>query len=1045
MIRRVWESKMSVGKRLIALLLMLLPFLSHAQISTIGREFYIGFMDNNRRNSQPDRVVVIITAVEEAAGTIQTPRQSITFDLEPGEQLIREFDGDGEGVIHRGSGAVDFKPFKVTSSGDLTVHAINGREYSTDGTVILPTTALSSEYLVMAHYDVVDPSLDPGSNQNFESTLLVVAIENDTQVEVIPTAPTVNTIPAGAPIQFTLNAGESYQIKANGDLTGSRVRVLNATSDSCKLLAVFGGNKTSSAGDCGTSGDHIFQQAYPLESWGKEYIHVPLAGRTSGEIVKVLAAENDTEIRVNGVLRATLDAREFTRFEFAKDELALIETSKPSSVAVIAKSGACNEFGVAPLGDPTLFLLSPNSQQLESITFSTGKLIGGFNQDIEHFVTILVESDAANQTILNGQAVGNQFQPVLNSDFSYARIKVPFGVNTLSNPEGFIGYVYGSGSIESYGFAIGASLENVQFETETIYDFEVVGDRVACLDQEGLWEIFPDDSRFVDFSWDFGDDSDLKDGKAVNHTFTEPGDYEITVFASTGDGSCGSETEFNFEVTVEDIGAELSGPTSLCPETAGVRYFLEDEVGVFDVIWEVEGGAYTEVNDLEIVVDWGIANPAAYIRAIPVGENGCQGQTLELEITLDDSITPDLPEGQLGLCGTNTGPFDYVVPFPQAGKEYEWFITGGSIIGNTISESIQVEWDPNAPTRTLFYEERLPGGGTCFGTSEVLTVDQFPDLSVEIGSIISPSCPGDSDGQIDLAISGGSGLFEFEWSHDPDLNDSNAEGLPSGSYQVLVRDLQGCGDFPFEVEIQDPAPIELLSITQSRPLCKTSGDGQVFLEMVGGTAPFTAVGNQSEWNSGILTVSGISEGEFNLLVQDDNGCTFPVQGIMEAPEALEISFEQLSPGCPGGVDGAIRVIPTGGTAPYQIIWEQGGNSDVLESLSSGEYGVRIIDANGCEVSGVGIVPDARPAVRMPTGFDPQDGPYQPVSNCSISYELLIFDRWGQLLFSGVEGWNGLFKGESMPAGVYIYYLNYEYALESGLQTDQIRGSFTLIQ
>jgi len=105
----------------------------------------------------------------------------------------------------------------------------------------------------------------------------------------------------------------------------------------------------------------------------------------------------------------------------------------------------------------------------------------------------------------------------------------------------------------------------------------------------------------------------------------------------------------------------------------------------------------------------------------------------------------------------------------------------------------------------------------------------------------------------------------------------------------------------------------------------------------------------------------------------------------------------------------------------------------------------VIDTNGCEVSGVGVVPDARPAVRMPTGFDPQDGPYQPVSNCSISYELLIFDRWGQLLYSGVEGWNGLFKGESMTAGVYTYYLNYEYALESGLQTDQIRGSFTLIQ
>lgn len=1019
-------------------------FYAQAQISTIGRDFFIGFMDNNRRNSQPDRVVVIITAVEKAAGTIQTPKQSIPFSLEPGEQLMREFDGDGEGVIHRESGRVEYRPFRITSSGDLTVHAINGREYSTDGTVILPTSALSTEYLVMAHYDTFGPGQEPGSNQNFESTLLIVATENDTQVEVIPAAPTVNTIPAGATIQFSLDAGESYQIKANGDLTGSRVRVLNPSADSCKLLAVFGGNKTSSAGDCGTSGDHIFQQAYPLESWGKEYIHVPLAGRTSGEIVKVLASQDGTEVRINGAVRATLDAREYVRFEFGKNELAFIETSKPSSVAVIAKSGACNEFGVAPLGDPSLFLLSPNSQRLKNITFSTGKLIGSFNQSIEHFLTVLVPSGSEGEVVLNGVNIGNQFQAALSTGFSYARIKIPFGVNSLSNPDGFIAYVYGSGSIESYGFAVGASLENVQFETETTYDFEVVGERVACLNQEGTWEIFPDDSRFKEFAWDFGDGSELKDGKSVNHTYTEPGDYEVTVFASTGDGSCGSETEFNFEVTVEDIGAELSGPNSLCPETEGVRYFLEDEVGVFDVIWEVEGGAFTEVNDLEIVVDWGVANPAAYVRAIPVGENGCQGSALELEITLDESITPDLPEGQLGLCGTNTGPFDYVVPFPQAGKEYEWFITGGNIIGNTISESIQVEWDPNAPTRTLFYEERLPGGGKCFGTSEVLTVDQFSELSVELGSAINPSCPGDQDGQIELNISGGSGLFAFEWSHDPDLNEPIAGGLVAGVYQVLVRDLQGCGDLPFEVEIQDPAPIQLLSITQNRPLCKASGDGQVILEMIGGTAPFSAVGNQSEWNSGVLTVSGISEGEFNLLVQDDNGCTFPIQGIMEAPEALEVSFEQLSPGCPGGVDGSIRVLIEGGTPPYQIQWENGTTGDLITNLSSGDYGVIVTDTNNCVVNGVGRVSEARPSVRMPSGFLPSEGPYQPISNCSISYELFVFDRWGQMIFSGSEGWNGLFKGESMPVGVYSYLLRYQYSLDSGIQNDQITGAFTLV-
>ena len=64
----------------------------HAQNSTVGREFYVGYMDNNRRNTQPDKTVIIITANEKAAGIISTPKQSIPFSLEAGSQLIREHD-----------------------------------------------------------------------------------------------------------------------------------------------------------------------------------------------------------------------------------------------------------------------------------------------------------------------------------------------------------------------------------------------------------------------------------------------------------------------------------------------------------------------------------------------------------------------------------------------------------------------------------------------------------------------------------------------------------------------------------------------------------------------------------------------------------------------------------------------------------------------------------------------------------------------------------------------------------------------------------------
>lgn len=1001
-------------------------------------------MDNNRRNSQPDKVVVIITANEKASGIIQTPKQAISFSLEAGQQLIREFDGEEEGVIHRESGQVEYRPFRITSSGDLAVHAINGRQYSTDGTVVLPYSSLSTEYLVMAHYDVFGPGQNPGSNQNFESTLLVVATENDTEIEIIPAARTVNTIPAGAPIRIVLNEGESYQVKAEGDLTGSRIKVLNANQNNCNLIAVFGGNKTSSAGDCGTSGDHIFQQAYPIQTWGKEYIHIPLAGRTSGEIVKVLASQDGTVVRINGEVKATLNARQSAKFEFGKNDIARIDANKPISAAVIAKSAACNEFGVAPLGDPSLFVLSPNSQMLKNIIFSTGKLIGGFNQNIEHYLTLLVNSGTEGQTTLNGQNVGGNFSQVSGTNLSYTRIKVPFGVNSVSNPEGLIGYVYGSGSIESYGFAIGASLENVQFETETSYDFEVEGEKVACLNQEGLWKIIPDDPKFINFTWDFGDGSISKSGQEVSHIFTKKGTYEVVITASTGTGACDSETEFKFELEVTFVEADLKGPASLCPGAEGIRYYLENSLNIDQVIWEIEGGEITQSNEEFALVNWDVVEGTGLIRLTPIAENGCLGEVLEIEVEIQNNIEPEIPSGQAGLCGSTIEPLTYTVPYPVDGKDYFWQVSGGQILSGQSTEEIVVLWDENASERSVFYEESLSSDPSCFGVSKILNIGSFDALTVTEGNKISPSCPGESDGEIFLSIEGGSGDFIFEWEGFPENQEDYLKNIPAGSYQVKVIDQAGCGEIQLNISLEDPDPILINRIAVTDVSCAAESNGGAVLEISGGEPPFQVIGFESEWDGARLSFSGLSKGTFQLLLEDSKSCTLPFELVINGPDPLDLEFEELAPGCPGGLDGALEVKVFGGTPPYTYQWENGEALALLENLPSGEFSVTVTDSQGCQISGLGKVSESRPQVRMPTGFSPKDGPYQPISNCSISYKLMIFNRWGQLIFSGTEGWDGNHNANPMPPGAYSYYISYQYSLENGLNTDEKRGTFTLI-
>ncbi|MFC3414870.1 PKD domain-containing protein [Algoriphagus hitonicola] len=1016
-----------------------------AQISTIGREFYVGFMDNNRRNSQPDGVFILITAMENTSGVLQTPERSFPFTLVAGEQYVQQFDGDSEGVIHRESGRVEYRPVKVTSSADITVHVLNSREFSTDGTVVLPVEALSSEYLVTAHYDVFGSNQEAGSNQNYESTLLVIATADDTEVEIIPSARTVNTIPAGASIRITLNQGESYQIKGLGDLTGTSVKVMNPDPENCKLLAVFGGNKTSSAGDCGTSGDHVFQQAYPLESWGKEYIHIPFAGRTSGEIVKVLASQDQTEIFINGVFRGVINAREFTRFEFGKEEIALIQTSKPTTVSVITKSAACNEFGLAPFGDPSLVTLSSTNQLLKEISFSTGELTGSQDVDLIHFVNLVVPEKGRDETVLNGQNISDQFSPLpVASDFYYARIAVPEGVNTLSNPVGFLGNVYSSGNIESYSYAIGARLDNIQYETETEYDFDVMGDKVACLDQEGEWTILPEDPRFQIFEWDFGDSDPMKSGQTVSHIFEEEGTFTVTVFASTGAEACDATTEYVFEVEVKGVFGELQGPSSLCPFTESVQYSFADTMNVADLLWEIEGGAIVEEGDDFIRVDWGEERTDAFVQVIPIAPNGCQGEVQTIQVELLETTTPELPKGQAGLCGEGSNVLVYKVPFPLEDRSYEWIVEGGSILSGQNTTEVEVEWDLNATEKSIFYEEKVDFGD-CFGVSEILKLRIFDSFSVAVDQINSPSCPGQNDGTIELTTVGGSGEVIFQWVHDSSLEGNIAEGLSAGIYEVLAIDQSGCGEQQLTIEVLDPEALSLEDLITDSTSCFEAGDGGGSMQLSGGNAPFTVLGLESSWDGERLYFSGLGRGENDVTVQDAKGCNLVVSLVIPSPEPLQLTFEEILPGCPGGIDGELEARVQGGVGPYSYLWENGGQDLRLQGLSSGEYEITVTDANGCQISGIGIVSQTKPSVRMPTGFLTTEGPYQPISNCSISYRLSIFNRWGQLLFSGQEGWDGFFEGKKANAGVYSYLLDYEYTLENGIGREQIRGSFTMIE
>lgn len=121
------------------------------------------------------------------------------------------------------------------------------------------------------------------------------------------------------------------------------------------------------------------------------------------------------------------------------------------------------------------------------------------------------------------------------------------------------------------------------------------------------------------------------------------------------------------------------------------------------------------------------------------------------------------------------------------------------------------------------------------------------------------------------------------------------------------------------------------------------------------------------------------------------------------------------------------------------------------------YLVTAVDSNGCSATTtVQILVDTIPVPRIyiPNAFTPNgdgvnDDFFVYVRNES-SFHLLIFDRWGEKLFetyNPLEGWNGTYRGKECNPGVYVYYVDAQFAGNSkpADYDKYLKGSLTLIR
>ncbi|NVJ47383.1 MAG: gliding motility-associated C-terminal domain-containing protein [Cytophagia bacterium] len=1028
-----------------------------AQVTTEGREFWLGFMEND--NPATVELEIYLSAKQEAEVTISAPTggfiRNVTVQVGAATLVTvpaNTFMPVDEGIFDMG--------LKVTSNVPISVYALNKRQFSADAAVILPTTALGKEYYVTAHAEPLNDIIESAR----ESELLVVAVQDGTEVEIIPSVRTVGGKAAGIPFTVTMDAGETYLIKSestSGDLSGTYVRSISFNSDDCKNIAVFGGNVFTNVGGCGAARDHLLEQMFPISTWGKNFLYVPYETRQGGDYVKIIASEDNTTINISGMNPIPMNRGQVYRIK-ALDGVRTVTSDKPISFAQFSRSQDCD--GVP--SDPFFILVSPLEQKIRQVTFNAFEVI---NID-RYYLTLIGEAGKTSDVLLDGNSVANRFRTLGGS--SYARIEISRGNHTIDASEGIIAYVYGYGDVESFGYSAGVALENLNLKIQGDDEYISIIQDEACLNADIVFTanyIVPvgEAPLFNTFEWDFGD-GEVATGEAVNHTYSEPGYYNIVLVASDGQGSCGtSETVVKTVEVKETKIDDLLGPVSVCPDVTGIEYTALGNTGL-SYEWFVDGGTISGSNTGEsILVDWGASRADASIKVVPKSAIGCVGDTLTLPVIINKRLEPLAPftealvsdDGLFSeVCDADRLTQRYYVT-PTNGSEYTWFVDGGQFIQNMSADDTEVfiEWNQNVEGK-VWYLESNPLIDDCEGYSDTLNVKVYPPIEA-VASNSDVLCNGGATGAIDLSITGGKGTYTVEW--DNGRSGEDITNLRTGNYTATITDELGCQS-TIAVTIGQPERLQILNVSAQGVSCFQDTNGFAELEVVGGT-PFGNGEYTFNWQSNAYQVittdhtnSGLRPGDYVVSVTDANGCQAVANFTIDEPPLLEADLESLinDPICPQATDGTAFIDAKGGTPDYQFYWSNTPNIDDANAsgLSQGAYSVRIVDANGCETSLDIDVSERFPKIFFPTAFSPNnDGSndtFKPVADCQVSYYMQIFNKWGQVVFSTEdlsEGWDGTYQGDIAPDGKYSYLVFYAGSLNEVSFEETYRGSFNLIR
>ena len=187
---------------------------------------------------------------------------------------------------------------------------------------------------------------------------------------------------------------------------------------------------------------------------------------------------------------------------------------------------------------------------------------------------------------------------------------------------------------------------------------------------------------------------------------------------------------------------------------------------------------------------------------------------------------------------------------------------------------------------------------------------------VNVNNVLDESCPGASDGEIQLIVTSSNPPYNVTWLCAED--NEYITNLPAGLYQYTVTDQSSCITSDF-IHVNVPDSLEISSVSSTNPTCGLA-DGSISLGITGGSGTVNYSWSANASGQTGSSITGLVAGVYSVTISDGSSCSITEYFELNNVSSLAVGVSSInSPSC--GNTGSVNVFAIGGTVSLFLFVE----------------------------------------------------------------------------------------------------------------------------